>query len=194
MANRWTQQSMKVVAAEERVGLGLGPLDPLDPYALAGEHGIPVYPIDELPDAFCSPEAVTHFTVDKPKVWSAALVPLGSVRIILENTGHAMARRVSSLAHELSHHFLEHQFDGVLLTDDGCRRFDTTQENEAKFLSGELLIPYQAALKAAFAGKTNEDIAAIFGVSPQFAQMCMKGARVHAQRALAKQAQTGRAR
>ena len=188
MARRWTQDKMKEVAAEERNGLGLGPLDPLDPYALAREHGIPVYPIDELPDEHCSKDAVTHFTITRPKVWSAALVPAGSARLILENTGHSLVRRCSSVAHEISHHLLEHEFGDILLTDDGCRKINSKNENDANFLAGELLIPYQAALKAAFAGKPNEEIAATYGVSPQFAQMRMKGARVHAQRALAKQA------
>jgi hypothetical protein len=188
MAKRWTQDRMKEVAAEERSGLGLGPLDPLDPYALAQEHGIPVYPLDELPDEHCSNDAVAHFTVTRPKVWSAALVPVGTVRFILENTGHTLARRCSSLAHEMSHHLLEHEFDDILLTDDGCRKINGRNEDEANFLAGELLIPYQAALKVAFAGKTNDEVAAIYGVSAQFAQMRMKGARVHAQRALIKQA------
>jgi Zn-dependent peptidase ImmA (M78 family) len=191
MAQRWIQEKMKEVAAEERAWLGLGLMDPLDPYVLAWEHGIPVYPIDELPDKHCSQEAVTHFTLNRPKVWSAALVPVGIGRVILENTGHAPVRRRASLAHELSHHFLEHEFDAVLLTDDGCRRFDKKQEKDATFLAGELLVPYQAALKAAFAEKTNEEVASIYGVSAQFARMCMKGARVHAERALAKQARRG---
>ena len=108
------------------------------------------------------------------------------------NTGHSQCRRCSSLAHELSHHLLEHEFGDVLLTDDGCRKVDSKNENDANFLAGELLIPYQAALKAAFADKTNDEIAAIYGVSTQFAQMRMKGARVHAQRALAKQARSSR--
>lgn len=192
MAPRWTQEKMKEVAAEERGWLGLGLVDRLDPYALAQEHGIPVYPIDELPDEYCSQDAVTHFTVGRTGVWSAALVPLGNGRLILENTGHCQERRCASLAHELSHHLLEHEFDDVLLADDGCRKIDKKKEKEANFLAGELLIPYQAALKAAFAEKTNEEVAAIYGVSTQFAQMCMKGARVHAQRALAKQARNGR--
>lgn len=192
MVLRWTQAKMKDVAAEERDELGLGPLDPLDPYALARGHGISVYPIDELPDEYCSKEAVTHFAVSKPRVWSAALVPFGGVRLILENTGHSLARRCSSVAHEMSHHLLEHRFSDVLLTDDGCRKIESKNEIEADFLAGELLIPYQAALKAAFAGKTNDELAAIYGVSPQFAQMRMKGARIHAQRALAKQARSGR--
>ena len=190
MVRRWTQEKMKVVAAEERDELGLGPLDPLDPYALAREHGISVYPIDELPGEHCSKDAVTHFTITKPKVWSAALVPVGSVRLILENTGHSPTRRCSSVAHEMSHHLLEHEFDDVLLTDDGCRKVNSRNENEANFLAGELLIPYRAALKAAFAGNTNDEVATAYGVSPQFAQMRMKGARVHAQRALAKQSRS----
>jgi len=77
MTQRWTQAQMKDVATEERAGLGLGPLDPLSPYALAREHGIPVYPIDDLSDGTCPPEAISHFTVTRPEVWSAALVPAG---------------------------------------------------------------------------------------------------------------------
>lgn len=191
MAQRWTQAKMKEIAAEERAGLGLSSTDRLDPYALAGEHGVRVYPIDELPDAYCSQDAVTHFTRRRTAVWSAALIPIGTARVILENTAHNPVRRCSSIAHELGHFLLEHQFDTILLTDDGCRRFDAAKEREATFLAGELLIPYQAALKAAFAGKTNEQIADHYGVSTQFAQMRMSGARVHAGRALTKQATTG---
>jgi hypothetical protein len=102
------------VATEERAGLGLGPFDPLSLYALAREHGIPVYPIDELSDGTCPPEAMRHFTVTRPEVWSAALVPAGPGRFILENTAHSRCRRCSSLAHELSHHLLEHPFDNIL--------------------------------------------------------------------------------
>jgi IrrE N-terminal-like domain len=190
MTQRWTQSQMKDVATEERAGLGLGPLDPLSPYALAREHGIPVYPIDELSDGTCPPEAISHFTITRPEVWSAALVPAGPGRFILENTAHSRCRRCSSLAHELSHHLLEHPFDNVLLTDENGCRFDKTREKEANFLAAELLVPYQAALKAAFAEKTNDDIAATYGVSTQFAQMRMAGARKHAAYALARQART----
>ncbi len=78
----------------------------------------------------------------------------------------------------------------MLLTDDGCRRFDPARENEAKFISGQVLIPDAAAKRAAFDGKENHQVAAAYGVSEQFAQMRMSGARVLAQRALAKQARS----
>lgn len=188
MGTRWTQAAMQAVAVEERSGLGLSPLDPLDPYRLADEHGIPVYPLDELADGPGSQAAVRHFASVRSRVWSAALIPVGSARLIIENTAHHMNRRRASLAHELGHHLLEHEFTEMLLTEDGCRRFDPAREKEATFLAGVLLLPDAAAKRAAFDGKTNDQIAAAYGVSEQFAQMRMSGARVMAQRALAKQA------
>lgn len=188
MPTRWTQAAMREVAQEERTGIGLTPLQPLDPYRLAAEHGIPIYPIDELSDELCSEESVQHFTHNRRTVWSAALVPVGTVRLIIENTAHTVARRRSSIGHELGHHLLEHAFDHVLLTEDGCRRFDPVKEKQATFIAGELLIPTLAANRAAFDQKTNQQVAAVYGVSEQFAQMRMSGPRVMAQRALAKQA------
>lgn len=190
MALRWTQAAMRAVAFEERAELTLDPLEPLDPYDLANNHGISVFPITELA-ADQAAAAADYFTTVKPNSWSAALIPVGSARIIIENDTHSLPRRRSSIAHELGHFLLEHIFDNILLTDDGCRRFDAAKENQAKFISGELLVPWDAAKKAAFQELTNEEIADTFGVSTQFAQMRMAGARVFARNALQKQ-QRGR--
>ncbi|WP_222853692.1 ImmA/IrrE family metallo-endopeptidase [Fodinicola acaciae] len=179
---------MRIVAEEERAGLELCVLEPLDPYRLADEHGIPVYPLEELEDGPRAQAAIHHFTSVRSTMWSAALIPMGSSRLIIENTAHPVTRRRASLAHEMGHHLLEHEFAEMLLTEDGCRRFDQARENEAKFLSGQLLISDAAARRAAFDGKNNAQVAATYGVSEQFAQMRMSGARVMAQRALAKQA------
>jgi Zn-dependent peptidase ImmA (M78 family) len=178
---------MRDVAQLERTGIGLTQFQPLNPYDLAAEHGIEVYPIEELADELCSETSVRHFTQLRRSAWSAALIPIGSARVIVENTAHSPGRRRSSIAHELGHHLLEHDFDDVLLTETGCRRFDAEKERQARFLSGELLIPWPAATRAAFDGKTNLEVARAFGVSEQFAQMQMAGPRVLAQRALAKQ-------
>lgn len=185
---RWTQARMREVAEEERAELGVAWYQPLDPYALAKQHGIPVYPIDELVDGERCEQAIRHFSMIRLNAWSAALVPVGPRRLIIENTTHPLARRRSSIAHELGHYLLEHEFDTVLLTEDGCRRYDKEKEKQATFLSGELLIPWKAAKRAAFDDKTNEQVALAFDVSPQFAQMRMSGARVLARNALAKQA------
>lgn len=190
MGTRWTQAEMRKVAAEERAGLGLSRLAPLDPYLLAEEHGIRVYPIDELSDCAAANAAIRHYTSARSKIWSAAIIPVGSSRIIIENTAHSEARRRASLAHELAHHLLEHEFAELLLGEDGCRHFDPAKEKEAKYLSGQLLIPDDAAKRAAFDNMTNAQVAEAYGVSEQFAQMRMSGVRVMAQHALAKQARS----
>lgn len=187
MAARWTQAAMRDVALQERADLSLTPLHRLDPYRLAAAHGILVYPADELADELCPAASIRRFVRDRRHVWSAALIPIGSARVVIENTAHTPCRRRSSITHELSHHLLEHEFEDVLLAENGCRRFDAAKERQALFLSGELLVPSPAAVRAAFDGRTDREVARAFGVSEQFARMRMAGARVRARRALARQ-------
>lgn len=186
---RWTQKLMREVAQEERELLGLGPTDKFDPYKLAEAHGIPVYPLSELTRWDLSTEAHSHFAGRNAGTWSAALVPIGKSRMIVENDGHAGVRRRASIAHELGHHLLEHPFDAALIGEDHERLFDKTKEKEATFMAGELLVPDAAARKAAYARWDNGQVALAYGVSEQFAQMQMKGARVIAQRASRKYGQ-----
>ena len=193
MARGWTQAKMIEVGCEERIDMGLGPCDPLDPYQLACQHLIPVYPIDELGTSRLSERAVERLTTTGKGLWSAALIPVGRVRIIIVNTAHSVERQVSSLAHEMAHHLLEHPFDETLLNmEKQCRNFDKVKEDQAKFLSGELLIPQKAARRAAFDDWTNDIVAARFGVSAQFAQMQMAGARKYAKFARDKQVRARR--
>lgn len=180
---RWTQKLMREVAHEERESLGLSPTDKFDPYRLAEAHGIPVYRLSDLTKWDLSDEACGHFLGQNSGTWSAALVPIGKARVILENDGHADVRRRASIAHELGHHLLEHPFDAALLGEDHGRLFDPDKEKQANFMAGELLIPDKAARTAAYAKWTNTQVAFAYGVSEQFAQMQMKGARVIAQRA-----------
>lgn len=183
---RVTQNYMCDLASEERLNLGVEVHQELDPYALCAEHGIEVYTMKSLQFFGATANAINHFTTLNRSAWSAALVPVGSARIILENETHARVRRRSSVAHELGHFLLEHAFDGVLLGEDHKRQFNETQEKQATFLSGELLIPRQAAQQAAYDGWSNAQVATVFNVSEQFAQMQMKGPRVRAERAARK--------
>jgi len=192
MSPRWTQKTMTEVAAEERHELGVGLMDPLDPYVLADAHGIPVYAISELEASGCAPETIQHFLVTRKKAWSAAIVPVGTSRLILENDAHEYVRRRSTIAHELSHHLLEHVFPEALLTQEHERAFSPKVEKEALFLSGALLVPEQACRKLAFKGADNATVATQFNISTQMAQMRMKGARVYAANALTKQARARR--
>lgn len=177
---------MREVAQEERESLGLGPTDKFDPYALAEEHGIAVYTLSELKTWELSDEAHQHFFDSSTGRWSAALVPFGVSRVIVENDAHAVVRRRASIAHELGHHLLEHAFDAALIGANHERIFDSAREKQATFMAGELLVPDVAARRAAFARWTNAQVAYAFGVSEQFAQMQMKGPRVIAERSAKK--------
>lgn len=173
---------MREVAVEERAALGLAVDDRLDPYLLAEEHGIPIYTLSELREWDLTEDAHQHFFANTTGNWSAALVPFGRGRVIIENDGHAGVRRRASIAHELGHHLLEHPFEGILIGEDHSRILDATKEKEANFIAGELLVPEAAAVKVAFAKWNNTQVAQAFGVSEQFAQMQMKGPRVVAAR------------
>lgn len=180
---RWTQKEMRAVVREERDALLLRPTDMLDPYALAREHGIEVYTLTGLLDFGVSQTCVDHFAGANSRTWSAALVAVGSARIIVENESHATVRRRASIAHELGHFLLEHTFQSVILGEDHKRQFDEAQEKQATFMAGELLVPLAAAQHAAFDAWDNARVARTYGVSEQFAQMQMYGQRVRAQRA-----------
>jgi Zn-dependent peptidase ImmA (M78 family) len=86
----------------------------------------------------------------------------------------------------MGHHLLEHTFDCVILGEDHKRQFDKNQEKQAAFMAGELLVPSEAAKKAAYSNWSNSQVAAAYLVSEQFAQMRMSGPRVIARRASAK--------
>jgi hypothetical protein len=182
----WTQARMKELAAEERGELGLGPGDLLDVGNLCEAHGVHVYTLQELTELGLGFDAVDHFTRHRKRAWSAALIPLGTARVIVENESHAYVRRRSSIAHEMGHFLLEHEFDAVILGEDHGRQFNPKVEKEATFLAGELLVPHEAVERMAFRKWTNAQVAERFHVSEQFAQMRMRGQRVRAARAATK--------
>lgn len=174
----------KKLADEERRDLGIGPFDPLDPYGHAERWGIEVY---DLCSVTISVEALHHFTVVDIGKFSAMLIPTGTGHVIIENHGHDPLRRRSTIAHEMAHVLLEHDFDILLGSDNSCRSSASPVEAEAAELSGELLIPSEAALRAARLGWTDQETADHFNVSLRMAawRMNSTGARLRAERAKA---------
>lgn len=183
---RGFKEDAKRLALEVRAEIGLGPLDRLDPRAVADEYGIPVYTVSGLASA-CDPSVGAWIRGTGQEVFSAALVPCGTARFIVDNDFHARTRRMSSIAHEMAHVLCDHAFTEVLVTADGCRAASREDEAQADWLGGELLITYTAALAAARAGWDDQQVADAYGVSPRRAAMRMNasGARmiVHRQRA-----------
>jgi Zn-dependent peptidase ImmA (M78 family) len=180
---RGFKKEAKELALEVRGELEIETFDPLDPYALAELYGIEVL---DLTHPILPKESVRYFTEERPHVFSGALVPLvPSGALIIENHVHHPRRRRSTLAHEMAHVLLEHPFSATLTDENGCRSAVATIEEEAAELSGELLIPTDAARLAAFKGWSDRSVASHFRVSVAMAQwrMNVSGARKIAARA-----------
>lgn len=172
----------KRLAGEVRAELGLEPMDALDPWQLAELYGVRVLALGQLP---LDHAVRDHFHSVRPEVFSGALLPHHTGAVIVENDAHPMARRRSTMGHEMAHVVGEHKFHTSLVNERGCRTADKLQEDEAAEISGELLIPFEAAKRLARRKATDDEVALRFGVSPELARWRMNatGARIIAQRA-----------
>ncbi|EHR59156.1 ImmA/IrrE family metallo-endopeptidase [Saccharomonospora cyanea] len=176
------------LAAEVREELGIRTFQPLDPYALARLYGIEVLTLDE---PWLPVRAVTHFTGPALESFSGALIQVGTGCVIVENHVHERTRRRSTVAHEMAHVLLEHEFDVLVAGGLSCRSGDdrhdrprSTVEQEAAELSAELLLPSDAARTAAFRDWTDASVARYFRISERMARwrMNVTGARRIARR------------
>lgn len=174
---RGFKAAAKRLALEVRAEVGLRATDPFDPYQVAELYGIQVCRLSELE---CSESARRHFMEDNPTALSGALIPIGSRLVVLDHDGHSVARRKSTLSHEISHVLLEHSFMASALLDSrGCRTSDSGQEKEVTELSGELLVPFDAAVAMAWRDLDDTAVASEMGVSMELARwrMNVSGAR-----------------
>ncbi len=183
------KNALKRLAVELRTEAGCGAHDRFDPYRLADLYGVDVHRLSELE---CSEAARVHFQVTRPDVFSGALVPLVTGgAVIIENDAHSSERRRSTASHEMAHLALEHKFKASFVDDDirRCRLTNKEQEAEAAELSGELLLPFEAAKFLAIRGIPDEEAATRFDVSVDIAKWRLNstGARRMAERWARKQ-------
>lgn len=172
----------KRLAIELRMELGLDAHSPFDPYAFASEYGIRVIQLSAL-----SGPARDRFLKAEGSALSGALIPTGTGVVILENDAQPMRRRRTTMCHELAHVVLEHAF-GVSLTDERRCGLGGDQEDEADWLSGELLVPFDGALRLARMNASDDRVAQTFDVSLAVARWRMNasGARKVIQRTRAR--------
>jgi len=173
----------KRLALELRAELGIDAHTPFDPYAFAKNYGIEVVPLSSL----SCPER-QHFLRLDGSAFSGALIPMGTKLIILENDAQRPSRRRTTLCHEIAHVVLEHDFAMTLASDERKCGLSGTQEQEADWLSGEILIPTDGAFRLASRNASDSDAAVAFDVSLAVARWRMNhsGARTVIQRSRAK--------
>ena len=168
---RGAKAGLSRLALEVRGELGHDANSVLDPVDLAAEYGVPIYRIGDAKAFGCPAGVIEYFAGSGLGNFSAALVPTGRGRFIIENDFHALTRRRSSLAHEMSHVLLEHEFAGAILGPDGCRAMEKEDEEQADWLAGELLIPTDTARRLGVKGMSDQAVANHYGISPKRAAM-----------------------
>lgn len=151
----------EALAREIRAELALGPLDPLDPQALADHLDIPVVP---LSDFLRTNPGVRPLLENEQGAFSAITVFRGSRRLVVHNDAHYPARQNSNIAHELAHGLLLHP-PTPALDNKGCREWNEDIEDEADWLAGALLITEDAALSIVRRSHTLDVAAALYSVS-----------------------------
>lgn len=171
------------VAVSHRRELSLAPADPLDARRLASHLGVLVWTANEVPGL--DRKFLTVLLKDDPDSWSAVTLCTGSKDVIILNSVHSEGRTASDIMHELAHIILGHEPARVEVSKDGfliLSTFDRAQEEEAKWLSGCLLLPREALLLIRRTGLSPQAAAARYGVSVPmltFRQNVMNLARPH---------------
>ncbi len=147
--------------------IDISPSRRLNLRALADHYGLALVDFGQIG---CTIEALHHLTVDRWKSVSGFLLPVDGKFAIVTNPEHSAFRIRATIAHEIAHFILNHEF-GVLATgDDGCIFGNEDQEDEAKWLGAELLFPRAAAREAVLNGFSLNDISMRFGVSVDLAR------------------------
>lgn len=152
-------------AAAAREQLGVGPMDPIDPWAYAQMLGVVVLSFDELG---LEPKHVEQLLQRDPESWSGLTLKESGRHFVLLNPVHAPARQVSTMMHETAHIVLNHvpkQVDistsGLMLLSD----YPAEQEEEADWLAAAILLPRDALCHFRRLGWTAGQLCSHFGVS-----------------------------
>lgn len=136
-------------AVSLREDLGLDKIGPLDPRLVAHHLGILVLRPDDIPGI---PEESRRVLIQETQDWSAVTVNYGNDTAVIYNPSHSDGRNSSDLMHEFAHVILDHRPAKIVLSSDAAialRTFDRSQEEEASWLSGCLLLPRPALVKIA---------------------------------------------
>lgn len=151
------------LAESTRQRLGLDPDEPIDIRELADDLEVDVRAADTLVSRKRL-EALKRLQSD---AFSAATFHLPDGRVVIVfNPLNELGRINSDLAHELAHLLLEHQVREIRqIAGQTFFTCDGTQETEANWLAGCLLLPRPLLLREARRGTTPADLAERYDVS-----------------------------
>lgn len=156
------------IARRLRRDLELPPASSVSPEDIAEMLGIEVRGGDELlpRDRFVE---LAH--IQKDAFSACTLNPSEDRIVVVYNPLSSPARRASDVSHEIAHVLLDHELSKIdKLGDFEFLSCDPDQEDEARWLSGCLLLPRELLLREARNRASAKEIAEKYRVSQQMAR------------------------
>mgnify|MGYP003642370520 CR=1 FL=1 len=161
----WAEQ----VSLGFRRDLNQGVISALDPRVVAEHLGIVVWTPEEVAKLGRLDNAhLEQLLIHDSKSWSAVTLLYEKNHIIIVNSSHKLVRKNSNIMHELAHTILEHKPARIDMTPEGLMildSYDKTQEDEADWLSGSLLVPRDPLLSLLTIDPSSSNAASFFNVS-----------------------------
>lgn len=153
-------------AVSLRRELGLGAHDPLSPDQLATYLDVRLTTPDAIPGLPL--DVRNQLLLNDPGGWSAVSACIREIALVIYNPKHSRGRQASDIMHELAHLILNHQPATIIMSQDGdmaMRTYNETQENEANWLAGCLLLPRDALLLCKRSKLSSKEASGRYGVS-----------------------------
>lgn len=163
-----SKEELEQEAEKFRSDLGLSSDEPLDSLRLDVE-GVSVIPVGKTN---CLDEkTVSHLRGDAGAEWSAMSVPLDPENenwIVLLNDSHSVERQRVTVLEEFWHILLGHKLTKIARVADAYgRTYDKAEEHDAYYLASATLLPRTAITDAVSKNLSSEQIARMFGTSPE---------------------------
>jgi Zn-dependent peptidase ImmA (M78 family) len=154
------------LALQVRSDLKLDTVAPLPAQSLAKQLGVQLLSPQDIRGL--SSKALHQLGKDTDS-WSAVTVTFDSTEVVIYNNRHARNRQSSDIMHELSHIILGHKPIEMMLfskdLDIVLRDFNEDAEEEAKWLSGCLLLPREALIHIRKHGMDEQTVKDTYQVS-----------------------------
>jgi len=170
-----SKPEMEDMARKLRSELGLDDKAPLNALSLR-INGVDVLVPSEV--IKLSNECIDYLTGKGSDDWSAMSVPLNLAEdrwAIVRNDTHLIGRQRVTYLEECWHILLGHKLTKVAKIGSAFgRTYESSEEHDAYYLASATLLPEVAVAEAVDKGKTANEIADLFGTSPELVEYRIK--------------------
>lgn len=171
-----SKEELEQIAEKFRADLRLSHDEPLDSLRIEVD-GVQVIPVGKETNCLDA-RTVRHLREDASGEWSAMSVPLDLANekwAILLNDSHTVERQRVTVLEEFWHILLGHKLTKIARVAEGYgRTFDKAEEHDAYYLASAILLPKAAIIDAVSKNRSSEQIARMFGTSPELVNYRIK--------------------